>query len=263
MSPTSYTFACLRVMPGLVETDARPQRFSYSTTRLVLTLLIINYKLLTKLNWLDFLILMLLIAGMVRGYSKGLIFEASGLIGLIIAVYISRYHSSPFASFIHNTFNVGMEYCPALGMVMAFILSLFFVKALAMIAQRFIKTISLGWLNRLLGVLFAGVKLLIVISVLFNVLGPINEKHKVVPPRHLEGSLLYGPVTNFAPTVLPKLKLKELVDLPKNIEDSIQREIAKKKLEELAEMEANKKKSTGSANGVKATKKSEESAKKK
>jgi membrane protein required for colicin V production len=176
------------------------------------------------LNWLDFLILLLVVAGMVRGFSKGLIFELSGLIGLIIAVYVSRYHSSPFAEFIHSFFNVGMDYCPALGMIMAFIVSLILVKVLAMCAQRLIKAISLGWLNSLLGALISAVKYTLVISVVFNVLGPINEKLKLMDNKHSEGSVLCGPVTKFAPAVLPMLNISELFNIPKNIEDSIDKD---------------------------------------
>lgn len=158
---------------------------------------------------------------MVRGFSKGLIFELSGLVGLIIAVYVSRYHSTPFAEFIHSFFNVGMEYCPALGMIMAFIVSMILVKVLAMCAQKLIKAISLGWLNSLLGAFISVVKYTLVISVVFNVLGPINEKLHIMDEKHSEGSVLSGPVTKFAPTILPMLNINELFSIPKNVEDSM------------------------------------------
>ncbi|MCQ2189527.1 MAG: CvpA family protein [Paludibacteraceae bacterium] len=159
---------------------------------------------------------------MIRGFSKGLIFELSGLVGLIIAVYVSRYHSAPFAEFVHNFFNVGMEYCPALGMIMAFIVSMILVKALAMCAVKLIKAVSLGWLNSLLGAFVSAVKYTLVISVVFNVLGPINEKLKIMDGKHSEGSILCGVVTKFAPTVLPMLNINELFDIPKNIENSVE-----------------------------------------
>ncbi len=181
------------------------------------------------MNWLDFLILLLLVAGMVRGYSKGLIFELSGLVGLIIAVYVSRYHSSPFAEFIHSFFNVGMEYCPALGMVMAFMVSMLLVKVLAMCAQRLIKAVSLSWLNNLLGALISIVKYTLVISVVLNVLGPINEKLKIMDGKHSKESVLCEPVTKFAPTILPMLNINELFNIPKNIEDSMNEEKKKEK----------------------------------
>lgn len=166
---------------------------------------------------------------MVRGFSKGLIFELSGLVGLIIAVYVSRYHSSPFAAFIHSFFNVGLDYCPALGMIMAFFVSMLMVKVLAMCAQRLIKAISLGWINSLLGALISIVKYTLVLSVVFNVLGPINEKLHIMDGKHSEGSVLCNPVTKFAPAVLPKLNIKELFNIPKNIEDSMETDKKDKK----------------------------------
>ncbi len=158
---------------------------------------------------------------MVRGFSKGLIFELSGLVGLIIAIYVSRYHSTPFAEFIHSFFNVGMEYCPALGMIMAFVVSMMLVKVLAICAQKLIKAISLGWLNKLLGALISIVKYTMVISIIFNVLGPINEKLHIMDSKHSEGSVLSEPVTKFAPAVLPMLDIHELFNIPKNVEESI------------------------------------------
>ncbi|MCQ2199674.1 MAG: CvpA family protein [Paludibacteraceae bacterium] len=173
------------------------------------------------MNWVDFLILLLVVAGMVRGFSKGVIFELSGLVGLVFAVYISRYHSTPFAEFIHEFFNVGNEYCPALGMVMAFIVSLIVVKGLAMLMVKLIKAVSLGWLNSLLGALISALKYALVISIVMNVLGPINARLNVLDKHHSEDSVLCSPVMSLAPSILPLLNLNELFNLPKNIEDSM------------------------------------------
>lgn len=157
---------------------------------------------------------------MVRGFSKGVIFELSGFIGLIIAVYISRYHSTPFAEFIHDFFNVSNEYCPALGMIMAFIVSLMLVKALAMLSVKLIKAISLGWLNSLLGALISLLKYALVISIVINVLGPINEKLNI-SRQAADESVLCSPIKSIAPAILPMLNLNELFNIPKNIEDSM------------------------------------------
>lgn len=173
------------------------------------------------MNWVDFLILLFVVAGMVRGFSKGIIFELSGLLGLIIAIYVSRYHSTPFAEFIHDFFNVGKEYCPALGMVMAFIVSMIVVKGLAMLAVKLIKAISLGWLNSLLGALISTLKYVLAISIVMNVLGPINSKLNILDKHHAEDSVLCSSVMGFAPAILPLLNLNELFNIPKSIEDSI------------------------------------------
>ena len=93
-----------------------------------------------------------------------------------------------------------------------------------MCAQRLIKAISLGWLNSLLGALISAVKYTLVISVVFNVLGPINEKLKLMDNKHSEGSVLCDPVTKFAPAVLPMLNISELFNIPKNIEDSMDKD---------------------------------------
>lgn len=91
-----------------------------------------------------------------------------------------------------------------------------------MCAQKLIKAISLGWLNSLAGALISALKYALVISVVFNVLGPINEKLHIMEGKHSEDSVLCGPVTKLAPTILPMLNINELFNIPKNIEDSME-----------------------------------------
>lgn len=112
---------------------------------------------------------------------------------------------------------------------MAFFVSMLMVKVLAMCAQRLIKAISLGWLNSLLGALISIVKYTLVLSVVFNVLGPINEKLHIMDGKHSEGSVLCNPVTKFAPAILPMLNINELFNIPKNIEDSMETDKKDKK----------------------------------
>lgn len=47
--------------------------------------------------------------------------------------------------------------------------------------------------------------------------------------KHSEGSVLCDPVTKFAPAVLPMLNINELFNIPKNVEDSMNKDNNKEK----------------------------------
>ena len=69
-----------------------------------------------------------------------------------------------------------------------------------------IRLIMLGWLNRLLGAVFALVKWLLVMGLLAVAFNSINETLGLVKPEVLAHSHLYPILTDIAETVFPYLK---------------------------------------------------------
>ena len=64
---------------------------------------------------------------------------------------------------------------------------------------------ALGLLNKLLGALFGGTKIALIISVLLLILSTLNQTIPFVSSDEIERSLLYSPVKSLAPMILPDL----------------------------------------------------------
>ena len=138
------------------------------------------------MNYIDIVILLFLLYGAFRGFSKGLIIEVATLAGLILGVFIAiRY--SPFTEGILKDFlNITSRYLSYIALAVTFLLVVIAVYLLGKMLTRLVDIISLGLVNKLLGTLLGIAKYFIMVCVLF-----ISEETR-------ENSLLFDPFLNFA-----------------------------------------------------------------
>jgi len=118
------------------------------------------------MNAFDIIVGVILAYGLVRGLFRGLVKEASSIIGVlggflaaysfygVIAGYLSGVVSSP-------------AYRNLLAFLIIFCTVVVLVNVLAIIVKYLLKTVFLGWLDRLGGVVFGFVKGALIVSVLF------------------------------------------------------------------------------------------------
>ena len=105
------------------------------------------------MNYIDIVILLFLLYGAFRGFSKGLIIEVATLAGLILGVFIAiRY--SPFTEGILKDFlNITSRYLSYIALAVTFLLVVIVVYLLGKMLTRLVDIISLGLVNKLLGTL--------------------------------------------------------------------------------------------------------------
>ena len=137
------------------------------------------------MNYIDIVILLFLLYGAFRGFSKGLIIEVATLAGLILGVFIAiRY--SPFTEGILKDFlNITSRY-------------LSYIALLGKMLTRLVDIISLGLVNKLLGTLLGIAKYFIMVCVLLMIVDALNDKFHFISEETRENSLLFDPFLNFA-----------------------------------------------------------------
>ena len=91
----------------------------------------------------------------------------------------------------------------------AFVTVVIVVHILAYAAERLIKAVALNFVNRLLGMGFGLVVTAFVISMILWPINKVNEEKQIIKPERIEGSLLYKPLSAFAPAVFPYLKRED------------------------------------------------------
>ena len=143
------------------------------------------------MNYIDIVILLFLLYGAFRGFSKGLIIEVATLAGLILGVFIAiRY--SPFTEGILKDFlNITSRYLSYIALAVTFLLVVIAVYLLGKMLTRLVDIISLGLVNKLLGTLLGIAKYFIMVCVLLMIVDFISEETR-------ENSLLFDPFLNFA-----------------------------------------------------------------
>ena len=63
--------------------------------------------------------------------------------------------------------------------------------------------VSLGFVNRLLGMLFGALRSILIMSVCFCVLNAIDARRSFLPAERIEESKFYNPISDIAPAIFP------------------------------------------------------------
>ena len=83
---------------------------------------------------------------------------------------------------------------------------MFALFALGKILEKTIKIIMLGWLNRLLGVLFSMLKCILIVGFLIIVFEAVNGQFHIVSEKYLAESVMYTAFRDIAYSVFPYFK---------------------------------------------------------
>ena len=158
------------------------------------------------MNILDIIILICLIPALIQGIFKGFISQAISIISLILGAWAS-------ARFTDTVYQWLAQYIPGseqslriAAFVLIFIVVIVGLTLLGKLLEKVIKLVMLGWMNRLLGAVFALVKWLLVMGLLAVAFNSINETLGLVKPEVIAQSHLYPMLTGIADTVFPYLK---------------------------------------------------------
>ena len=101
----------------------------------------------------------------------------------------------------------------------AFISIVIAVHLVAFFADRLIKAVALNFVNRALGMAFGVLVTGFIISMILWPINQVNAEKEIIKAKHIEGSLLWKPLSAFAPAVFPYLKKGEWKEyIPKDKE---------------------------------------------
>lgn len=164
------------------------------------------------MNTIDLVFAILLLWAAYRGYSKGFIVQLATLAALLLGILGAVMFSDFTSSLIIKKFDVSGQYLPIISFALTFIAIVIAVHILAKALNKLIDAIALGIINRLLGVLFSVLKIAFIVSIILVLINKADNKYNFIPDETKEKSLLYKPLSNFAPMIFPYLnfdKLKE------------------------------------------------------
>jgi membrane protein required for colicin V production len=94
-------------------------------------------------------------------------------------------------------------YVGTIAFMITFVIIVVIIHFLGLLLDKFAETISLGFLNSLLGLVFGVFKTALILSVIFVVLNAINARHHFLPEDKIEQSKFYNPIADIAPAIFP------------------------------------------------------------
>ncbi len=112
---------------------------------------------------IDITTVLILIAGLVKGYRSGLIHSLFYVIGLVLGTALALRFGYVASGYLRQSFNIDSAYLPILSFAVVFILILAGMLLLAKLIENLLKATQLNFLNRLGGAVvwtFTGIFLL-------------------------------------------------------------------------------------------------------
>ncbi|HTL82550.1 MAG TPA: CvpA family protein [Bacteroidia bacterium] len=165
------------------------------------------------MNAIDIIILIPILWGFWRGYTKGAIMAAATLAAFFLGVWGGIHLSDGLAALIIKWTGSESPYIPLISFALVFVGILFAVYGVAKMVDRVFEKSALGIINKLLGGVVGCFKYVFIISVLFFVIDSLEKKIEIIPAKMKDSSLLYRPVSSIAPTIIPGLKNTDLAKL--------------------------------------------------
>lgn len=152
------------------------------------------------MNYVDIIIAVVLVAFGIGGLRKGIITEAATLLGLGLGLYGAFHFSDYTADRLLQWVEINPKYLNLISFIVTFIVVAILVNLLGRIVTKIVKSLNLGFIDKLGGFLFGIAKGILICSLLvmlFNVFkmnGIIKEKTK-------QESLLYPWIEKAVPYV--------------------------------------------------------------
>lgn len=161
------------------------------------------------MNWLDIVILIPLIAGLFSGYRNGLIGEVGSLAALVLGIWGSIKFSAWTANLL-NTWGIESQYMNIISFIVTFIVIVVVIEIIARSLSQLLKSLALGWVDKLAGIGVGVIKAALITSVILFVLDVVDERKNFIPEDVQAESLLYEPMANLVPNILPFLNLEQV-----------------------------------------------------
>ena len=158
------------------------------------------------MNILDIIILICFIPALIQGLRKGFIAQMIAIISLILGIFLSFQFSEAVSGWLAQYIEGSGEVLHLVAFALILICVIAGLAALGKLLEGMLKIVMLGWVNKLLGVIFSFLKCALVVGLVIMVFNSLNGTFHFVSEETLAGSSLYPPLKDLAYTVFPYLK---------------------------------------------------------
>ena len=153
------------------------------------------------MNYIDFIIVLIVLIGALYGLIKGVFRQLGSLGGFVAGVLVSRLFGGSFASLLQQMFDLPAGVSRIAAYSLLFLLVYLICLQLMRLIHHISQQVALGWLDRLGGALFGALKYLVIFSILLNLVHIIDPKVRMLPAREVSTSHLYGYALRIAPAL--------------------------------------------------------------
>ena len=154
----------------------------------------------------DIIILICFLPAVISGIMKGFIEQAIALVSLILGAWLAFKFSTVVSGWLQPYFEVSETVLNVISFAVIMVAVVLVLFVLSKILTGVTKLVMLGWLDRLLGLVFALLKAGLLIGIGIILFDTLNVKFEFVEEQVLDESVLYAPIRDIAYVIFPYLK---------------------------------------------------------
>ena len=153
------------------------------------------------MNFLDLLIVIPLIWFGYKGFRNGLVMELVSILSLIAGIYIAI----RFSAWVGQQLGIRGDYAATVSFIVTFLAVLLGTYLLGKCIDGLVKMLSLGFLNRLGGLLIGLFKTALVVGLLIFCWNRIDRQQHILTPEIRNHSVLFRPMETLSYQIWPVL----------------------------------------------------------
>lgn len=158
------------------------------------------------MNILDIIILICLIPAVIQGLRKGFISQVISIISLIAGIWASVRFADLASQWLSQYISASEQVMKITAFILIMVVVFIVLALIGKLLEATIKLVMLGWINRLLGMIFSLVKCILILGLAVLAFNSLNDTFGFVKPEQLSGSVLYPIIKDIADSVFPYLK---------------------------------------------------------
>ena len=170
-------------------------------------------------NTLDIVVLILLGVSAVTGFFKGLITMLTSLVAILLGAWLTMKFSYVTGGFLQSHFNFDGQYVTVASFVITFLIVVLGVHLLGRTIASLVKAISLGWADKILGVIFSVLRSAFIISAIVSALNSFGPASSIFSDDMKHDSVLFDKIAPIAPFVFEQMNFKLGDHIPSNVGD--------------------------------------------
>ncbi|MDR2911780.1 MAG: CvpA family protein [Alistipes sp.] len=151
------------------------------------------------MNYLDIVIILLLLFAAWEGWRQGVVTQILGLVALALGIWLAWRHGSPIGQWL------GMEGTTAsvVGFAVVLVAVIVVVVLIGRVTRGLFHIVGLGVFDNFLGVLFAALKIVVFTGLLLTLFDVLDPEGGVISHEVRDGSVMYGVVERVNDALFP------------------------------------------------------------
>ena len=147
---------------------------------------------------IDIIYVLVIILAAMRGARQGLIVGIFSLVAVIIGLAAALKLSVAVAGYIGSAVNISKAWLPLIAFAVVFIVVILLIRLGAKALEAVVKTVMLGWVNTIGGIIF----FVVIYTIVFSVLLFYAEQMKWLQPATIHQSVTYAFVQPWGPRAI-------------------------------------------------------------